>query len=123
VGQTGRLERLRHAIAALRHDPPQLLRGDYVDLLPELLAERDPEALTVVFETASTMYLSTEQRARLDEALDDAGASGSLAFLTTTQPDDESHSFWALRLRTWPGGERLLAHMDFHGAWVEWLAR
>ncbi|MDX6515735.1 MAG: hypothetical protein QOH73_1401 [Gaiellaceae bacterium] len=123
VGQMGRLERLRHAIAALRHDPPQLLRGDYVDLLPELLAERDPEALTVVFETASTMYLSTEQRARLDEALDEAGASGSLAFLTTTQPDDESHSFWALRLRTWPGGERLLAHMDFHGAWVEWLAK
>jgi hypothetical protein len=77
----------------------------------------------VVFETASTMYLSTEQRARLDEALDEAGTSGSLAFLTTTQPDDESHSFWALRLRTWPGGERLLAHMDFHGAWVEWLAK
>jgi hypothetical protein len=123
VGQTARLERLRQAIAVVRADPPELVRGDYVELLPELLGARDPDALTVVFQTASTMYLSTEQRARLERALDAAGARGGLAYLTATQPDDESHSFWALRLRTWPGGERLLAHMDFHGAWVEWLAK
>jgi hypothetical protein len=122
VGQTARLERLRRAIAVLRDDPPRLVRGDYVDLLPALLAKRDPQALTVVFETASTMYLSPERRARLRDTLEEAGAGGGLAYLTTTQPDDESHSFWALRLRAWPG-ERLLAHMDFHGAWVEWLAR
>jgi hypothetical protein len=122
VGQAGRLERLRRAIEALRAAPPELVRGDYVERLPELLRGRDPDALTVVFETASTMYLPDDGLARLDEALDEAGAQGPLAFLTTTRPDDESHDFWALRLRTWPGRtERLLAHMDFHGAWVEWL--
>jgi hypothetical protein len=121
VGQTARLERLRQAIAALREDPPRLVRGDYVELLPKLLAKRDRDALTVVFETASTGYLSPEQRVRLNATLDEAGADGSLAFMGTTQPDDESHSFWALRARTWPGGERLLAHMDFHGAWLEWM--
>ena len=68
------------------------------------------------------MYLSPEARRSLETTLEQAGRSGRLAFLTTTRPDDESHSFWALRLTTWPGGERLLAHMDFHGAWVEWLA-
>jgi hypothetical protein len=122
VGQAARLERLRLAIEAVRADPPELVRGDYIELLPQVLAERDPNALTVVFETASRMYLSLEQRRSLETTLEHAGRRGQLAFLTTTRPDDESHSFWALRLTTWPGGERLLAHMDFHGAWVEWLA-
>ncbi len=32
------------------------------------------------------------------------------------------HDYWGLWLRLWPGGEtRLLAHADFHGAWLEWL--
>jgi hypothetical protein len=123
VGQTARLERLRLAIEAVRADPPELVRGDYVELLPEVLAARNRDALTVVFETASTMYLSDEQRTALDATLDEAGRAGPLAFLTTTQRGEESLPFWPVRLTTWPGGEeRLLAHMDFHGAWLEWLA-
>ena len=38
--QTDRLERLRRAIEVLRADPPELIRGDYVDSLPALLADR-----------------------------------------------------------------------------------
>ena len=53
-GRVERAQRLRRAIAILRREPPTLARGDYVELLPTVLAERDEEALTVVFQTAST---------------------------------------------------------------------
>ena len=33
-GQEGRLERLERAIEAVRREPPELVRGDVVDVLP-----------------------------------------------------------------------------------------
>ena len=56
-GRVERGQRLRKAIEIFRREPPVLVRGDYVELLPALLAERDDSALTVVFQTASTGYL------------------------------------------------------------------
>jgi hypothetical protein len=114
----GRLERLRRAIEVLRTGPPELIAGDYVELLPEVLAQRDPEALTVVFESASFVYLDTEQLSRIDAALREAAPRGPLA-LVTLMPAEEAG---ALRLRRWPGGEeRTLADMHAHGAWLQWL--
>src|SRR5205814_2444418 len=60
-----RLERLRHAIAVARANPPELVRGDYVELLPHLLSERDRDALTVVFQTVSTQYVGRERYDRM----------------------------------------------------------
>jgi len=71
--QAERLERLRRAIEVVREHPPELIAGDYVELLPGLLAERDEAALTVVFQTASIVYLTSEQREALYEALERAG--------------------------------------------------
>src|SRR4051794_11753041 len=114
--QPERVARVEEALAIARRDPPELLRGDYRALLPHVLADRDPEALTVVFETASLIYLPVEEQERVGQLLADAGADGPLAFLWTTQPDS-----FGLRLRTWPGGaERFLAEVDPHGAWVRW---
>ena len=49
---------------------PELIQGDYVDLLPGLLAERAEDALTVVFQTASTGYLTPERYAELPRSLE-----------------------------------------------------
>lgn len=123
--QRDRLERLRRAIGALREGPPpQLVGGDYVELLPELLARRDESTLTVVYQTASTVYLTEEERARLRQALAAAGAAGPLAWVSTTtfEERDEDYDGNALELRIWPDGDsRLLLLLDFHGAWLEWL--
>ena len=45
-------ELLHAAIAEIREDPPELLRGDYVELLPEVLRDRSSDALTVVVSPA-----------------------------------------------------------------------
>jgi hypothetical protein len=119
--QTSRLERLRRAIAVLRDDPPELVQGDYVELLPQVLAERDPEALTVVFQIASTPYVAEEGRRRIAAALADAGRSGRLAFVNATKPAPDWHGDgYGLELQIWPGERRRVAHMDFHGEWIAW---
>jgi hypothetical protein len=58
--QTERIERLRAAIDVVRRDPPELVRGDYVDLVPELLEEN-----TVVMSCVTTMYLEDDRYAEL----------------------------------------------------------
>jgi hypothetical protein len=60
--QTWRLEQLDRAIAAVREDPPELVRGDLVELLPEALARRQDGALTVVVDTAAVGYVPAERR-------------------------------------------------------------
>jgi hypothetical protein len=120
--QSQRLERLRRGLEVLQARPPSILAGDYLELLGPLLAERSPRALTVVFQTASIFQLPREQRARLEDVLDRAGEDGrELAFLSAEQT--EAREFcWQLELRRWPAGKRrLLAYMDFHGRWLEWL--
>ena len=125
-GREDRLTRLDAAIATLREEPdrPELVRGNYVELLPELLADRADDAITVVFQTASTGYLSPEDRVTLRRRLDDAGSDGRpLAWISTRARDEREHEEtdgWELELRVWPGPARLAAFVDYHGNWLDW---
>lgn len=120
AGQTERLERLDRAIAALRADPPELVRGDLVELLPEVLAAQPGDALTVVFQTAVLGYTGDEGRARVRAALDEAGRTRALVFVTTGQGRTHDQN-WGLRILYWPGGDReFVGEADYHGAWLDW---
>jgi hypothetical protein len=121
--QTARLDRLDRAVETLRTDPPELEQGDIVERLPQLLAERQLGALTVVFQTAVRGYLGEEAWRRTLGALDEAGRTFPLALVSVSRPAPGVHGYWGLWLRLWPDGEkRLLAHAGFHGQWLEWLA-
>jgi hypothetical protein len=117
--QTQRLERLRRAIDVARDDPPQLIAGDYVELLPSLLADRRPDAQLVVFQTASTMYLEQSALSKLRAALQDAARTEPLVYLTTGRaPGDDG---FALEIESYPDGRRSrLGVFDFHGEWLDW---
>ena len=121
--QQWRLELLDRAVEAVRRRKPPIIEGDLVDELPRLLAARRRDALTLVYQTAVLGYLPPERRDLVYEALDDAGRVGSLAYVGTHSPLDESEHYYGLRIQVWPGaGEReIVAHADFHGAWIEWL--
>jgi hypothetical protein len=119
AGQEDRMRRLDHAIEAVRADPPELVRGDYVEDLPEVLAAQPTDALTIVFQTASFGYIGDEGRARVRAGLERAGESRPLAFISTGKPRDGED--WGLRIVYWPGGDREFAgHADFHGSWLQW---
>ena len=117
--QGARLERLRRAIEVVRSDPPELMRGDYVEALPGLLADRVENAQLVVFQTASTMYLDQGATARLHAALHDAAREEPLVFVSTGRaPDDDG---FALDVERYPDGStERLAVFDFHGEWLDW---
>jgi hypothetical protein len=123
-GRVERAQRLRAAIAILRSEPPTLARGDYVELLPTVLAERDEDALTVVFQTASTGYIGAERRAELRSLLEQGGAAGPLGWISTRaveELEEDRHDSYELEIALWPGGERrLLLRCDFHGNWLRW---
>ena len=112
--QAERRERLRKAIEVARDDPPEVIAGDYVELLPRLLEERMEDALPVVFQTASLVYLTPERYDAVYRSLDEGSHAGPLAWVTYEND-------FVLELRVWPGLQKGLARMDFHGAWLEWL--
>jgi hypothetical protein len=120
--QLDRRERLERAIGALRLDPPELVRGDVVQLLPDVLERRSDGALTVVFETAVLGYLSEEDRGLVFATLEQAGREGPLALVRSARPPDESHTHWGLWVRVWPGEAVCVGLANFHGAWLDWLA-
>jgi hypothetical protein len=125
-GPTERATRLDAAIATFLESPsrPELLQGDYVDVLPELLARRASDALTVVFQTASTGYLDQERYDRLRESLDEAGVDGRpLAWVSSRRREEKEFDDdnWELELRIWPSPARLVALVDYHGSWIDWV--
>jgi hypothetical protein len=120
--QVERQERLERAIEVVRADPPQILRGDYLELLEPLLRERSDDALTIVYQTASLSHLSSDGRLRVEEILTRAGERGALAFISGEHPPNDPADYWQLRFRLWPGGEpQILARLDYHGRWLEWI--
>ena len=123
--QGERLERLRRAIELARSDPPRIVGGDYVEVLPRALAERADDAITVVYHSASLGYLKREDRERLTRTIEEAGRVGSLAWISYEFLEDEEVGFerFGLDVRVWPGGEsRRLARLDGHGNRMLWLA-
>ena len=122
--QRERLERLDRAARELREDPPRLVRGDAVELLPRHLAARRDGALTLVFETAVLGYVEAERRRGVYDALAAAGAERPLAFVSAGQPADGAHTHYGISVTVWPGGEReTVLHANFHGAWIEWISQ
>jgi hypothetical protein len=127
-GLEERVARLDAAIETFLETPnrPTLIQGDYVELLPGLLADRAEDRLTVVYQTASTGYLTPERYAELKRSLELAAADGRpLALVSSRRHDEteaETEDGFELAIRVWPGAERFAALVDFHGNWIDWLA-
>ncbi len=124
-GLDDRVARLDAAVETLRRMPdrPELIEGDYARLLPTVLADRPADALTVVFETFSVIYLPEEAARELGEALETAAADGRpLAWASVRRWDHGAggDAAFELELRVWPGSVRVVAHIDPHGNRLDW---
>ena len=127
-GLDERVARLDAAVETLRRIPerPELVAGDYTTVLPRLLAERPDDALTVVFETFSTIYLPDAAARQLAEALETAGADGrplAWASVRRWELGAGTEAVFELELRVWPDEAHVVARVDPHGNTLEWLAR
>jgi len=122
--QTERLERVRRAVEIVRSDPPRLMQGDFVEVLPPLLAERDLDALTVVYDSVSTIYLPDADRRELDETMEKEGRRRSIAWVSFEFTRDQGIGYegFTLDVRSWPGSAGRLAQLDGHANRLEWVA-
>jgi hypothetical protein len=127
--QADRLARFDAAAAlALAHDV-RVERADAAEWLERRLAQRAPDALTVVYHSVFYQYPPRETRQRIAAALERAGGASAapLAWLRL-EPEaalggPRNSVRFLVDLITWPGGERrTLATTDGHGRFVEVLA-
>lgn len=125
--QAERIARLRSAIEVAATTPVELIRSgahrcpsDTAGVLGSLLAEGGAR---VVMHSIVWQYMPKDLRWAVTNTLEEAGAgAGSdspLAWIRY-EPDEWNRTRAAIWLRSWPrGGDRLVAHADYHGRWLE----
>ena len=122
--QRDRLARAEAAIAAFVADPVPLDTGDAAAWV-EAQVTPQPGTATVVLHSIAFKYFPDTTKARIAAHLDREGARATadapLAWLRLEADDPRAPEQPTLRLRTWPGDDRLLAYTHPHGASVEWL--
>lgn len=124
LGDPVRIDRLHKAAAVVRQHPPELIRGDYLELLRKVLTHHDGDAVTVVFQTLSSIYLPVDLRRRLNEMVENAGSRMPLAWISTPTPEEHGarRGDYPLELTIWPGGKkRTVARMSNSGDELEWI--
>jgi hypothetical protein len=119
--QPWRAELLLAAIELARRDPPRLLRGDALDLLPAVLAEAPAETALCVFSSFTVYQFRPEDRERLAELIADAARRRPVYRVGLEwYPGEKPY----LELEEHRDGRRRhtrLAAAHDHGQWLEWL--
>ena len=122
--QPGRLARLEAALAIAADHPPRVDQADAADWIEaELDIAPEPDMVRVVLHSVAFQYFGAGAQARIARHIEAVGAAAHagapLAWLRFEKEPDADR--YALRLRTWPGGEELLAWTHPHGSKVTWL--
>ncbi len=117
----GRAELLQRAILVAQRDPPRLLTGNALDLLPEVVATVPNDQALCVFHTHTVNQFPPEARARLSALIADQATARDL-YRISIEWLGEAHP--RLEVVSFAGGvltEQLLAYCGSHGEWLEWL--
>ena len=120
-----RAELLQRALAVARQDPPPLLVGDALALLPDLLAQAPADAALCVVHTHTLNQCPPEARARLTSLLDEHGTRCDLYRISIADLFHDGGPHPLLGIVAYEGGaasEQVLAACDPHGRWLEWRA-
>jgi hypothetical protein len=123
--QPRRLAQLESALAIAAEDPPVVETGEAADWLETRLADAQAAGVTrVVLHSIAFQYFPESTKARIEAGMESAGSAATFAapLAWLRYEYDPADGRITLRLRTWPGEDRLLAECHPHGSSVEWLA-
>jgi hypothetical protein len=120
--QPQRLERLDRAICLFQENPPSILGGDALALLPDALAAAPPGAAICVYHSISLYQFYREMKETLFAILAVAGLRRPLWHLPFEFDGDENYALTLARYADGACDTRLLAHAQSHGGWIEWRA-
>ena len=135
---TGRLERTRLALAEVRRTPPQVVAGDAVDSVAEILLGLPPEVVPVVTTTWVLGYLSPTRRVAFRNELARVSEARPIAWVSAEGPgvvdlfadavgpeNPDGITASTLGLVVFDRGtinDELLGFVQPHGRWIDWRA-
>lgn len=112
---------LRRAIEAARSDPPPLVSGNALDVLPQLLRDVPKDATVCVIDTFVTHQFSKSDRERFAALISEhAPGDGFRISIEWLRGDAPLLTFTSFE--SGDENETVLARCDDHGGWIQWLA-
>jgi hypothetical protein len=118
---------LARAMDLVAADPPTIIQGDGIDVLPRLAGEIPAGEARVVFHAATRMHIPADRVAAFDAAIASLGETGPLWWISVEDvphPDPRPlprRLGVGLDLRTPDGERRTLAVVEGHLRWIETL--
>lgn len=120
--QMDRITLFRTAVELTRADPPTVLRGDGLDLLPGILERIPEDAFPCVYHSHAVYQMKKTERPRLDALLAESSRSRDLAHVALEWlGDDPGPRLHLTHLSGGAGRRRHLADGDHHGGWIAWV--
>lgn len=127
----GRMERARRAIAVVQGEEPEVLRGDALELLPEVLDGIDPGGTICLITTWAFGYLSIEQRQVFMALLAEHGVRRPIVWICGDGPGvvdlvpvgdgaEAGEVLCEVAFDAEGVHPRLLARAHAHGHWLDW---
>jgi len=121
--QVERIGMLRRAVEAVHPDPPRVIEGDGLELLPGILDALPDDGTPCVFHTYATYQLGSAKRAELDERVEEAGRRRDVVRVSIEWLGDDPGP--KVLVTHGVGADRRTVHLadgHHHGAWIRWLA-
>ena len=117
-----RAEQTQAAIALARDEPPQLIEGDAVEVLPQAVERAPMGSALCIFNNSTLIYMPKEDRRKFVIIVEELSVSRDIYWLSAE--GRYGYDFIVLELTTLRDGVksmRELAKVDHHGRWLEWI--
>jgi hypothetical protein len=123
--QPQRAALLQQVLALAQRDPPPLMAGDALAVLPQAVADAPPDSALCLFHSATLAHFPPEARQRFRVLIPELARQRDLFWLSSEgSGEPERRGQYVTILTTFQNGcrvERRLAYSHPHGAWLEWL--
>ena len=118
-----RADQLELAIRVARHAPPQIVRGDALELLPSLIKRVRDDSQLCIFHSFTLSLANGKARERLELILAKASEKRHLFHISLEWPKKSETPLLSLAsLSNGENTEKVLARCNAHGEWLEWLS-
>jgi hypothetical protein len=115
-----RVEQFRQAVELARQQQPTLVKGDILELLPEVLPQVPEGTALCIYHTATINQLSIEERGILSALVSEHARRRDIYWISMEGLGGPPP---LLQLVSFEGGlitKTLLGYADYHGRWIEW---
>jgi hypothetical protein len=117
----GRFDILHRAIEIARNSPPDLRKGDALEVLPGIMETVPKDSVLCLFHTFVSNQMLPETRDGLDNLIRDYGFKRDVCCISIAL--SEKYNYPRIELLSYTGGvktHRHLANCSGHSRWLEW---